>query len=75
MDEPTWKNDAAAFQAATVSVDDSVVALIRLPVGITPLHDIATALDRHLGPGLVFRTDTGIHGWAVIARPVDASAS
>lgn len=63
-----WKTDASNFPP-TVPVDESVVALVRLPVGLTMLHDVATALDTHLGPGLVFRTNTGIQGWAVIAKP------
>ncbi len=66
----SWKDAASSFPPA-VPVDDTVVALIRLPVGLTPLHEIATVLDKHLGPGLVFRTDTGIQGWAVFARPDD----
>lgn len=70
-----WKEAASNFPP-TVPVDESVVALVRLPLGVTPMYDIASSLDRHLGPGLVFRTDTGIQGWAVIARPgpTDGSA-
>jgi hypothetical protein len=66
----------AAFNfPPTVPVDESVVALVRLPLGVAPMYDIATVLDKHLGPGLVFRTDTGIAGWAVIARPEHTNGS
>lgn len=63
-----WKEAASVFPL-TVPVDESVVALLRLPIGVTPMYEIVGAIDKHLGPGLVFRTDTGIQGWAVIARP------
>ncbi|MBQ9917385.1 MAG: hypothetical protein IJO71_09345 [Microbacterium sp.] len=69
-----WK-DAASNFPPTVPVDESVVALVRLPLGVTPMYDVAMTLDKHLGPGLVFRTDTGIQGWAVIARPEHADGS
>lgn len=52
-----------------VPVDGRVVALVRLPVGVTALYEISMALDKHLGPDLVIRTDTGIAGWCVISKP------
>lgn len=63
-----WKEAASRFPLA-VPVDDRVVALLRLTVGLTALHEISKALDRCLGPDLVIRTDTGVDGWCVISKP------
>ena len=63
-----WKEAASRFMPE-VPVDDRVVALVRLPVGVTALYEISKALDKHLGPDLVIRTDTGIVGWCVISKP------
>ena len=56
----------------TVPVDDRVVALLRLPMAITPLYEITRVMTKHLGSNLIFRTDTGIDGWAVVSRPEEA---
>lgn len=48
--------------------DESIVALLRLPVGVTELALIVDAINESYGPELVFRTDTGIEGWLFIAR-------
>lgn len=69
-----WKTHASNFPPV-VPVDDTVVALIRMPVGITPLHEISMALNEHLGPDLVIRSDTGLHGWFVLARPEQGGAT
>lgn len=63
-----WKEAASSFPPE-VPVDDQVVALVRLPVGVTALYEISKALDQHLGPDLVIRTDTGLGGWCVISKP------
>ncbi|WP_314429610.1 hypothetical protein [Microbacterium lacticum] len=63
-----WKDAASRFMLE-VPVDGRVVALVRLPVGVTALYEISMALDKHLGPDLVIRTDTGIDGWCVISKP------
>lgn len=69
MPEPIDWPDALQRSQLTVPVDDRVVALVRLPVAITPLVDVTKALSAAYGPDLVFRTDTGLDGWAVISRP------
>jgi hypothetical protein len=68
MDVDDWKQAASNFPPH-VPVDERVVALVRLPISVTAIYEVSTALDKHLGPDLVFRTDTGIQGWAVLARP------
>lgn len=57
----------------SVPVDDSVVALLRLPVSVTPLYELTEKLAAAYGDDLVIRTDAGIEGWLTIAQPTPAT--
>lgn len=53
----------------TLPVPPETVALLRMPLPLTALSDVIHGLQATYGDGLVVRTDTGIEGWMVIARP------
>lgn len=55
-------------------VDDRVVVLVRLPLSIDALGELSEPLRKEFGDDLVIRTDTGIDGWLVYARPASADS-
>jgi hypothetical protein len=53
----------------TLPTPPETVTLVRMPIALDVLAPIVEALTLAFGEGLVIRTDTGIDGWLVIARP------
>ena len=56
-------------------VPPETVALLKLPIGITPLYEASQALQAAYGKDIVIRTDAGLHGWIVMARPTEGEGS
>ena len=54
-------------------VPAETVALLRMPIPLGSLGSVVTGLKGTYGEGLVIRTDAGIDGWLVIARPAAAT--
>lgn len=50
-------------------VPPEAVALLKLPVSVTPLYEISKHLGAAYGPDLVIRYDLTIDGWLVICTP------
>lgn len=64
--------EGAVGPGITLPVPPETVALLRMPIPLGSLGPIVTGLKGTYGEGLVIRTDAGIEGWLVIARPADA---
>lgn len=61
--------DGVVGPGIQLPVPTEVIALLRMPISITPLAEIVPRLDAAYGQGLVIRTDLAIEGWLVIALP------
>lgn len=61
-------------EGLTLPVPPETVALLRMPIPLGSLGSVVAGLKGTYGEGLVIRTDAGIDGWLVIARP-DAPAA
>lgn len=55
----------------TLPVPPETVAVFKYPLPLDALGGFVKMLERSYGAGLVIRTDAGIDGWMVVARPTN----